>query len=497
MHKSEMIYGYVRENPRYLPLLILGVCILGGIAALILKFAKECRGGGIPSAVAAIRGLIPMKWVECLAGLFGSAMLSFFAGVPLGNEGPSVQMGAAVGKGASRLFGKRYKALERYNMTGGASAGFAIATGSPISGIVFALEEMHMRFSPSIFVIAAVSVISGKAMSDLLCAKTGIDTKFLGFEIDKILPLKYIWIAVLIGLICGICANLLTNIYRITRKFANNHLNKIPKSLKIILIFVLVGIFGFVDGSFIGSGHSLIEEILSRHAVWYVILLAFFVRSMLMIVANNSGISGGMFVPTLALGAIITSLVSDGLIALGAIDDDYYSILVIIGIASFLAASSKIPLTALTFAAEALCVVSNLLPVAAGVVVSYLVVEVLGVPSFADTVIKSKVESLCEGKTAVVVDSHMTVHKGAFAIGMEVRDILWPPTCVILSIDKQIIGSHHSGLIEEGDVLHLHYRTYDRDDTMRALVCILGEQTEEKIINSYEAHDNHFVPGDR
>ena len=224
-------------------------------------------------------------------------------------------------------------------------------------------------------------------------------------------------------------------------------------------------------------------------------LIALLVRSMIMILANNSGVSGGLFVPTLALGAIIASLISDGLIALGVIGAEYYQVLVIIGIASFLSASSRIPLTALTFAAEALCVASNLLPVAAGVVVAYLVVEILGVPSFTDTVIESKLHNEYKDKACTVVDSYMTVKEGALAVGMEVRDVLWPPTCTILSIEKSNTKSRiHSGIIEAGDVLHLHYRTYDRDETLALLVDILGDCEEHDCLKTYTAGENHFVP---
>ena len=120
IHFSENVYTFVRQNPIYLPLLIVFVAVIGVISALVLKFAKECRGGGIPTAVASIRGLVPLKWIEGTVVLFCSALLTYLAGVPLGNEGPSVQMGAAIGEGSSRFSKKNKAAWERYLMTGGA-----------------------------------------------------------------------------------------------------------------------------------------------------------------------------------------------------------------------------------------------------------------------------------------------------------------------------------------------------------------------------------------
>jgi hypothetical protein len=324
-----------------------------------------------------------------------------------------------------------------------------------------------------------------------------LKVSLFNFEIGNVLPAKFLWVALTIGLACGISANLLTKLYYFAKKLLVNPSEKISFVVKIIAIFLLVGVLGFVSADFVGSGHSLVETIFDGHAIWYLLLIAFLVRALVMVIANNIGISGGIFVPTLALGAIIASLISDGLVAIGAVGGEYYPILVVIGIASFLSASSRIPLTALTFAVEAMCAAANILPVATGVVMSYLVVEMLGVPSFTDTVIESRVHSANGGKTPLVVDSHMRVQRGAFAVGMEIRDILWPYTCTILSISKNddtASRGHH--IVAEGDVLHLHYRTYDPAETLRLLTDILGEQDEDDAARVHEADVNHVVPGD-
>ena len=495
MHKSADIYAYVRENPAYLPLLMVGVCALGVLSALLLRSAKECRGGGIPTAVASIRGLIPMKWAQGIFALFTSALLTYIAGVPLGNEGPSVQMGAATGKGATGIFGKKNRAWERYNMTGGACAGCAIATGAPLSGIIFAMEEAHRRFSPTIFMVASVSVISGTMTSQLLSMAFGVDTTFFDLSIDKILPIRYLWVAAMIGVISGICANLFTKVYHYIRKKSKERASKLPFSLHIVIIFATVGVLGFISADFIGSGHGLIEKILEGHAVWYMILCAFIVRAFVMIWANNTGVSGGLFVPTLAFGAMISSLVADGLIALGLVDGQYYAIFIVVGMASFLSSSSRIPLTALTFAAEGLCVAANILPAVVGVVVAYIVAELTGKLAFTDTVIEAKTHDAHAGKTPMVVDSHMRVAPDAFAIGMEIRDILWPPTCTVLSVHKSTPASgHDAGRIAEGDLMHLHYLTYDPDETLALLTDLIGEQTDDYSARTHESGDDHHVP---
>ena len=498
IHYSEKIYDFVRQNPMYLPLLILGAVVIGTLSALILKFAKECRGGGIPTAVASIRGLIPLKWVQGIFVLFTSSLLTYFAGVPLGNEGPSVQMGAAVGEGGSKVLGKKRSAWERYLMTGGACAGFAIATGAPLSGIVFALEEAHRRFSTTIFAVASIAVIFGTATQRYLSYFFKVDTTFFDLTISQVLPMRYLWAAIIIGVACGFCSVLFTKSYRAVKRFSKTKAGKLPFSAKIVIIFAATAIFGFLSSNFIGTGHSLIEIILHGKTVWYIILLSFFVRAVLMICANNEGVSGGIFVPNLAFGAMIASLITDGLVALGLVDGQYYTILIVVGMASFLSSASRTPITAITFAAEALCVASNIIPVIFGVVVSYIIAEVSGQTSFTDAVIESRAEAAHHGKKAFVIDAYMTVQKDSFADGMEIRDILWPPTCAVLSIDRNSSQAiHHSTYeIREGDLLHLHYQTYDPIETKSMLAAILGEQDDDGRTRVHHCNDDHLVPLD-
>ena len=498
MHYSESIYSFVRENPIYLPLLILGAAAIGALASFVLKYAKACRGGGIPTAVASIRGLIPMKWVQGIFVLFFSALLTFFAGVPLGNEGPSVQMGAAVGNGSARLSGKNKAAWERYLMTGGACSGFAIATGAPLSGIMFALEEAHRRFSTTLFTVASVSVLTGTITQKTLSTIFDIDTTAFDLTISEILPIKSLWAALIIGAACGLFSILLKRLYRTVKIISRTKIGKLPFNAKLIIIFSVTSVLGFLSASFIGTGHALIEDILHGKTIWYAVLLALIVRALLMVSASNEGVSGGIFVPSLAFGAMIASLIADALIAMGLVDGQYFTILIVVGMAAFLSASSRTPITAIAFAAEALCIASNILPVICGVAVSYIVAEVSGKVSFADTVIEAHAEAAHHGKELVIISSHLTVQKGSFADGMEIREILWPPTCAVLSIDKKLshILHHSPHEVREGDVLHLHYQTYDPERTMEMLTAILGEQPADYRFKVHSGSDDHIVPAD-
>ena len=198
---SERFYATARANPVWLPILIGGAALLGLASALILSFSPDCRGGGIPTSIATIRGITGFKWIESLFILPLSTFITFFSGVPLGTEGPCVQMGTAVGDGVVRLIGReKNKGWRRYMMTGGAASGFALATGSPITAILFAMEEIHKRFSPLLFSIVSISVDVSQLTSRFF-SFLGLGSPAL-FHVDTLtsFPLSRIFIPQLTGL---------------------------------------------------------------------------------------------------------------------------------------------------------------------------------------------------------------------------------------------------------------------------------------------------------
>ncbi|MBQ7336116.1 MAG: chloride channel protein [Clostridia bacterium] len=493
---SASLYAYVRQDLHRLPFLLIGVALLGLFAALILRQARSCRGGGIPTAVALLRGLIHFDWIKSIFALFAAAMLSYLGGLPLGNEGPCVQMGTAVGRGTVRLLGKKNPAWDRYIMTGGACAGFAAATGAPISGIFFAFEEAHRRFSPMIFMTAATSVIASTVTAGFLCGLCGMELSMFSFADELFLPTEHLWAAAIVGAVAGICAILFTVLYRSVGTLFRQKLKEFPFTLKLVSVFVLVALVGIASPYFLGSGHDLIEELLHGRGVWYLLLLYFCVRTVMQTFATHAGATGGLFVPSLAYGAMVGALCAEGLIALGWMPQESYAVFVVVGMASFLSASSRTPIMAITFAAEVLCGFANILPVVVGATLAFLVIEGVGMTAFSDTVIEGRVEADRRGKTAQIVDTHLIVREGSFAVGKEIRDILWPPACVILSVQKNTNagGTRTEAGMAAGDVLRVHYQTFDPAETAEALIALLGKQEEDPAMNVYQEDENHRMP---
>lgn len=482
---SSIIYNAVRVTPIWLPVLLLGAAALGFATSFLYSLSHSCRGGGIPSSVAAIRGILTFRWLACIIILPFSAFLSFLCGMPLGTEGPCVQLGTAVGDGVVKcLASDKNKGWRRYIMTGGASAGFSIAASSPITAIIFAMEELHKQFSPLVMMVTSISVMTAQFTVQLL-SSFGIGSLGL-FHLPQISALdpKLLFVPLIIGIFCGIGSLLFSHLYKHINEFTHFLLKKIPVKFLFPLLFACVSLIGFFISSLLGTGHSLIEQLFSTQMLWYVLIFVFLIRAIVMMVSNTAGVTGGVFLPTLSFGAIIGSLCGQTMISLGWIDSEHYILMVMLGIVAFLGSTSHIPITACVFAIEALGGFSNVLSVIIAVTVSFLVTEIFEGEDFTHTVIESKIRSIKKGKTPMTVDVPLTVSKDAFVIGKQLRDILWPNACFVVSIER---SSKHHGHHEilEGDIITVHYKTYNPTATAEELTVLMGKQSDEveKIMN--------------
>ena len=473
IHLSGTIYSAVRQFPVWLPALILGTAALGLLASFIVSAAQSCKGGGIPSSVAAVRGITKFPWLNSVFVLPFSALITFFCGLPLGTEGPCVQMGTAIGDGVLHCFGKKkHNAWRRYIMTGGASAGFSIATASPISAILFSVEELQKKFSPLLLAGVSISVITAQVTAELF-ALLGIGSgKLFHFPELDTLSATLLFAPLVIGIVCGVASVLFTLFYHKVEAAVRKILQKLPIHILFPILFACVAVIGFFLPDTLGTGHSLVDAVFEIPVIWYLLLLVFVIRTVTMMAANTAGTTGGVFLPTLAFGAILGALCAEGMIVLGLMESQHYGLMVILGITAFLGATSRIPLTACVFAVETLGGIHNGLAIVIATTIAYLLAKLSGVEDFTDAVIEAKEHALNKGKTPNVVVTSLTVKEDSFILGKALRDILWPHDCVVVSVERAQASSCEEMLL--GDVITLRYKTFDPDATEKELSSLVG-----------------------
>lgn len=490
--KSAEIYHAAQANPWIIFAVIGGAVVLAVAAYFLQLWASETKGGGIPRAEGVLRGVLTFRWFRTAVAVFVNSWISFFAGLPLGSEGPSVLLGTAIGGGTSKL-PLSHDSWNRYIMTGGACAGFAVATVAPVTGILFALEEAHKRFTPMIFLMSVSSVVFGVAASYLWGMALGHPVTAL-FNVSQYMgqfEMKDIWVPLLLGVfVAAVACGYNLFVFKVGHVY-DTKLKKVPQWAKLIVVFVLTAVIGLVAvGNFNGTdalygGGGIISKLAANSGktiVWTVILALFLIRFFTIAFATGSGATGGVFIPMLSIGALLGALCAELFVAMG-MDSALYGTVVMLCMTSFMGAATRAPLTALVFMVECTWSFSNLFYVAITVFVSYLLCEIVKVEPLYDVLLERMVEKQNEGKTHKIVRANFVVAPDAFAVSKSVRDILWPANTkvgeIVASDSVKRMDDDGEKKLHAGDTLTVVVQTYDQKATFAELEQILGKQPTE------------------
>ena len=470
---SKYIYGLVGEHLAFLPLLLLGLGILAIAMAYLHKWAPETRGSGIPQTEGMMRGMVGFKPFKMIVGtLVGSAM-SFFAGLPVGAEGPSVTLGASSSQAISNVF-KSKLAWQRYIISAGAGAGFAVAFAAPLSGLVFVLEEGHRRFSPVLLLSTVISIIFGFITYRLMGNITGLwnaDSSYFNFGEFEVVTYKEILVLISIGISCGIAAIIFNYLLIHSQRGADKQEKTFPYWLRLLIVFIVVGITGVFFSQANYSGYDLILTITQRQLSTWMLVLFLVVKFCLILLCYNSGATGGLFIPMLSIGALIGGIVGDIGIAIGLLDPKYYISIVCIGMTTFFGASVRAPLTAIVLIVELSDYDARFLPPMIAIITAFLVAELFGTKPLYDSMLERLKKIFARYNKIEMEDIDVVVVEGAFISGKKISDILWPIDSLVVSIQRgeEKIVPDGETIVEVGDVLTIQVETGNKERTTRYL----------------------------
>ena len=278
-------------------LIFLMAIVFGLIMAFLLKRFPLSGGSGIPQIRGELLGRLSMNEWGILSSKFVGGGLANVIGLSLGREGPSIQIGGAVAKIFAKVL-KRDNSQTNYIITAGASAGLAAAFNAPISGALFAMEEMHKSFSSYIFVPALISSVTANFLSFLFL---GQESSF-NFKNISPIPVDYILLVLVLGILCGIVGAIFNNGLNFSiKKFGMIKSNYVRLPIT-LFIGSLVGLF-FYDLT--GGGHFIVEELANESFTIKFLLLLLIGKLLFTFFSYGSGAQGGIFLPTLVIGALL------------------------------------------------------------------------------------------------------------------------------------------------------------------------------------------------
>ena len=416
---SELLH-IISETPWYLRLLIptVGGLIIG---PLVYFWAREAKGHGVPEvmeAVALRSGLIRKRLV--LVKTLASA-ICIGTGGSVGREGPIVQIGSAIGSAIGQLL--KVSASRMRTLVGcGAAAGIAATFNAPIAGSMFALEIVLGDFGLATFspiVIAAV-------------VATAISRAFLGDTPAFIVPqyeLVSAWefpMYVVLGLFCAVVAIAFTRVlYRFEDLFAKL---KIPEYLKAASGGVILGAMGLMFPQVLGVGYGAIDQALIQAYAWWLLFVLIGVKILATSLTIGSGGSGGIFAPSLFLGAMaggfFGNIVHQALPAVTASPGAY----AIVGMGAVVSATTHGPLSAMLIIFEMTGGYKIILPLMITCIISSVVAGQLMKESIYTMKLIRRGVDIREGKEinilkAIRVEDVMNPHAQTVYEGMSLPEL--------------------------------------------------------------------------
>jgi len=293
----------VKNYPWYLKLI---VPTFGGIVVgLVIRYvAKEAKGHGVPEVMEAIalrNGIIRPRVV--LAKLFSSA-LYIASGGSVGREGPVIQIGSAVGSTVGQFFKVNSKRMRTF-VGCGAASGIAAAFNAPVAGALFAVEIILgdfavPQFSPIVISSVTATIVSRYYLGDSPAFKVP--------AYHLVSPLELINYAIL-----GFLAGLVALAFIKTLYYSEDVFDKFkaPDYLKGAIGGLIIGMIGLKFPSIYGVGYDTMDQALTDGFVWYFALGLVFIKILATSISLGSGGSGGIFAPSLFLGAMLGAFYGD------------------------------------------------------------------------------------------------------------------------------------------------------------------------------------------
>ena len=266
---------------------------------LLYRYFPDARGSGIPQTKAALYAREGHITAATALGKFFCTSATLASGIPLGREGPTVQVGAGIASVLGRHLGlrpERVKAL----LPVGAAAAIAAAFNTPLAAVLFALEEIVGDLHAPVLGSVVLASATSWAMLRLLL---GNNPLFQVPQYQLVNPWELVIYAIL-GIVGGLVSVSFTKFLLGMRE----RFRKLPrKTLPFQPVFggILVGLMGWFVPQVLGVGYDHVGSVLNGGMALKLMLILLVLKLLAVTTSYASGNAGGIFGPSLFLGAML------------------------------------------------------------------------------------------------------------------------------------------------------------------------------------------------
>ena len=314
--------------------------IIAWLLAKIVAREPMCTGSGIPQVKGVLMGKMSMNWASVLVAKIAGGVLAIGAGMSLGREGPSVQLGACAGQGIGRLSQSSDRGLEaRTLLVAGAGAGLAAAFNAPLAGVIFGLEELQRTFSAAGLLVSITAAVTATAVTGLLFGSSPV------FSLGYLLPMPLDMLGWLAGL--GLFVGTLGRMFNPSLLWAQDFYERLGLKgmYKPLLPLLLAACLGFVLPEILGGGSHLVDALAVESYSLAFLCLLFAGKFLFTMLCFGSGVPGGIFLPMLVLGALGGAIFGNLLAGAGLFPAMYLPDMIVFGMAAYFAVVAKSPVT--------------------------------------------------------------------------------------------------------------------------------------------------------
>ncbi len=435
--------------------------VLGALVCLLvsLLLIRSVGGGhGVPDVMAgvAFRGGILGVRVPLVRGFL--AAIAIGSGLSVGPEGPIVQIGAVAGS----WYGQKLK-LSRSRLATlvacGAASGIAVVFNAPVAGVFFALEALLFELRTD----ALAQVVLSAVMASLVGRQVlGDHPAFLVPHFQLVHPVELVFYLCLGGLAGLVGLAFIRVLYALEDGFKAL---PGPAWLRPLLGALGVGSLGLVMPAVLGSGHDVIEATLYMQLPWLLLLGLVPLKMLATALSLGSGNPGGIFAPSLVLGAALGGSMGYAVHALWPQVTAAPPAYALVGMAALLTATVHAPITSIFLIFEMTRDYTLILPLMAAAMMALLVARSLEPESIYTLALKRHGIDL---RSARNFDVMREIRVGEVMTPVEKLVTVNPETSVAELI-RLLEQTHHHGLpvVEEGRRL---YGVVTLQDAERALL---------------------------
>ena len=356
---------YVLKLPWYVKLFApaIGGLIIGPI---VYYFAREAKGHGVPEVMesivlrgGAIRPRVMIAKITASAICIGS-------GGSVGREGPIVQIGSAIGS----IFGQVLRVTGSHLRTlvaCGTAAGIAATFNAPIAGALFAMEVIlsdfgFSQFSPIVVSSVAATVVSRHFLGDF---PAFVIPHYELVSVFELIPYG------ILGILSAFVALVFINLLYKTEDLFDTI--PIPGFLKPAIGGLAIGAIGIYFPHIFGVGYNTITLALEARLAWYFLLFLVFLKLVATSITIGSGGSGGVFAPSLFLGASLGGLVGTAVHTLIPLHTASSGAYALVGMGAVAAGAMHAPITSILIVFELTNDYRIILPLMTACIISVLI----------------------------------------------------------------------------------------------------------------------------